>query len=255
MNIYHGDYLHISFEEERNLFVQYWHTSPTHIEDFKKEMLAYTSLYEKHRPAHTLWLQQNFSIDLDEETYVWIEKEVNEPCFAYGNQKCAFVVSADVLAHISVMDSFDTLQSCIIPRHFATEEEARAWLSGTEASNKNMGPSKITYEGLDNEGNAVIKVTNASGDMSRALKHFKKLKDQEAFVHDHWEKYASLTEREKEILKLVSEEHKHQAISEQLFVSIHTVRTHWKNVKNKLGIRSQADLLAYKEAFITKNTH
>lgn len=58
-----------------------------------------------------------------------------------------------------------------------------------------------------------------------------------------------LSDREREVLKLMTAGYGADAISEKLFVSYHTARTHIRNIYRKMDIHSQRDLLdAYEEA-------
>jgi len=56
-----------------------------------------------------------------------------------------------------------------------------------------------------------------------------------------------LTNREYEVLKLVSEEHSNKEIADKLYVSVGTVETHRRNLFQKLGARNMAGLI--KRAF------
>jgi DNA-binding CsgD family transcriptional regulator len=55
----------------------------------------------------------------------------------------------------------------------------------------------------------------------------------------------SLSKREKSVLKLLANGKSHKEIAEELFISIHTVVTHRKNISSKLGIKSTAALAIY----------
>lgn len=55
----------------------------------------------------------------------------------------------------------------------------------------------------------------------------------------------SLTEREKDILKLLVVGKANKEIADKLFISIHTVISHRKNITAKLGIKSAAALAIY----------
>ena len=61
-----------------------------------------------------------------------------------------------------------------------------------------------------------------------------------------------LTSREKEILKLVALGKSNKDIAEDLFLSIHTVKNHLKNILSKLSVgdRTQAAILAIKEKLV-----
>ncbi|WP_394747078.1 response regulator [Spongiimicrobium salis] len=52
-----------------------------------------------------------------------------------------------------------------------------------------------------------------------------------------------LTRREKEVLRLISEEHTNQEISELLFISAKTVESHRNNLIQKMGVRNTAGLI------------
>jgi DNA-binding NarL/FixJ family response regulator len=54
-----------------------------------------------------------------------------------------------------------------------------------------------------------------------------------------------LSSRERQILKLIAEGKTSKEISGFLFISIHTVSNHRKNIKTKLKIRKNADLVKY----------
>lgn len=52
---------------------------------------------------------------------------------------------------------------------------------------------------------------------------------------------AKLSPREKEILELLVKGHSHKAIAKSLFISPHTVRTHLKNIYEKLHVHSKSE--------------
>ncbi len=53
-----------------------------------------------------------------------------------------------------------------------------------------------------------------------------------------------LTDREREVLKLLAEGLSNAAIAERLVVSVHTVRNHIANLSNKLGAHSKLEVLS-----------
>ncbi len=57
--------------------------------------------------------------------------------------------------------------------------------------------------------------------------------------------YSSLTEREREILKLVAEGYTNNQIAERLIISPKTVDTHRTHIMDKLNMHSRAELIKY----------
>jgi two-component system response regulator NreC len=57
--------------------------------------------------------------------------------------------------------------------------------------------------------------------------------------------YSALTEREREILKLVAEGYTNSQIGERLFISPKTVDTHRTHIMDKLNLHSRAELVKY----------
>lgn len=55
----------------------------------------------------------------------------------------------------------------------------------------------------------------------------------------------SLSEREIEVIKLISDGLSNKEIAEKIFLSTHTVNTHRKNIMNKLGIKNTAGIVIY----------
>ena len=65
----------------------------------------------------------------------------------------------------------------------------------------------------------------------------------------------NISEREIEIIRYIAEGFSNQEIADKLFLSVHTVTTHRKNVMNKLGISNTAGLVMYaiREQLISAN--
>ncbi len=64
-------------------------------------------------------------------------------------------------------------------------------------------------------------------------------------VDERAEPYERLTDREKEILKLLTEGYSSRKMSERLCLTVKTVLNHKKNIMDKLGIESSAQLIRY----------
>lgn len=67
----------------------------------------------------------------------------------------------------------------------------------------------------------------------------------EADVGQVRDRYATLTDREREVVQLIAEGHTSPQIAERLFISPRTVDTHRANLMAKLGLSNQAELIRY----------
>ena len=67
--------------------------------------------------------------------------------------------------------------------------------------------------------------------------------DKKALKKSSTSLFPKLSRREKEILKLVMDEHTTAEIAKMLFISTGTVETHRKNINTKLGVRNTAGLV------------
>lgn len=57
--------------------------------------------------------------------------------------------------------------------------------------------------------------------------------------------YDGLTDREREVLRLIAQGHTSQEIADQLYLSIKTVQRHRENMMDKLGLHNRAQLIRY----------
>ena len=57
--------------------------------------------------------------------------------------------------------------------------------------------------------------------------------------------YDSLTDREKQVLKLIAEGYTHKEIADLLTISVKTAIAHQTNINEKLGIHTRADLIKF----------
>ncbi len=85
--------------------------------------------------------------------------------------------------------------------------------------------------------------------MMKTKTQFRRFRKDLNFFEENLEKYLSMTEREKEILKLITEEFTSREIAEKLFISHLTVDTHRKNLIEKLEVKNSLGLAKYSLLF------
>ena len=90
--------------------------------------------------------------------------------------------------------------------------------------------------------NLYFNISNSVNEMGLIGRVFKAFFDPLPKNHLFWQKFQSLTKQEKKILKLLTKGKTSKEISNLLFISSHTVDTHKKNIKRKLGVHRASEL-------------
>lgn len=82
-----------------------------------------------------------------------------------------------------------------------------------------------------------------------AAKVMNYLREQDQFVRKNYLRFSTLTNREREIIKLIVDGQSSYSIAKLLFISVHTVNNHRKNIGKKLNVRSLSELIKFAIAF------
>lgn len=69
------------------------------------------------------------------------------------------------------------------------------------------------------------------------------------FLRDNQQLFNTLSNREKEILRLMVQGHNSSEIAEKLFIAEATAKTHRRNIRNKLNAESNFELVQFAQAF------
>lgn len=105
------------------------------------------------------------------------------------------------------------------------------------------------FHSIDGESTHTLSITFPIGEMERIPNKAEKLLAENEFSREHSERFATLTNREKEVLKLFSEGQSAQEIAGLLNITVDTVNSHKKSIKQKLQISSFYDMTQYAHAF------
>ena len=76
-----------------------------------------------------------------------------------------------------------------------------------------------------------------------------RLLEENNFLRRNAIRFSSLSDRERQVLKLMALGKSATESAEELFISIHTVETHRKNIRQKLEVNSYYELCEYARAF------
>jgi DNA-binding CsgD family transcriptional regulator len=84
---------------------------------------------------------------------------------------------------------------------------------------------------------------------SKVPQRIERVIEMDEFKLKHFKQFQQLTEREKEILALLTEGLNNPSIADRLFISRRTVETHRKNINRKLEIKHYREVVKYALAF------
>lgn len=107
----------------------------------------------------------------------------------------------------------------------------------------------IKIPGTSMLDNKIILLASPIIGMNNVISRVTKALDQDEFISRHYRVFADLTQREKEIITLLTNGRSSAEIADQLFISLHTVSTHRKNIIRKTACKSFAELLRFAIAF------
>ena len=259
MEVYNGPHLIIEYEKDNSRLINTWKSNPLNDAVYRKELLAHLHIAQKIKPFQVIWLIENLTFKPSDATKKWVDENISMPIFKAGFitksqdgfDQVAFVVGHDVLAYIEVMDIFNEHStSGFKPKYFASETEARNWLNDKFNTKNNKGEGSnvaITFKGINDNGNYEFK--GEVSNFSYAINDLKTIIEQYHFMRNNIEKYSSLTPREKETLKLIIKGYTNEQISEKMYISFNTVRTHRNSIWKKLEIKQITDCLRYQYFF------
>ncbi len=75
------------------------------------------------------------------------------------------------------------------------------------------------------------------------------MKDADLFIQKNTERFNSLTDKEKEVIRLVVDGYSNKEIADITFNSIHTISTHRKNINNKISAKNVSSIFKYAYVF------
>lgn len=99
------------------------------------------------------------------------------------------------------------------------------------------------------EAAQLLTIANPVNGIGTAVNKVHKALSDDNFIAKHYRKFALLSKREKEIIRLLCEGLSSLAVAERLFISKYTVDTHRKNICRKLEVDSFAGLVRFAVAF------
>lgn len=103
----------------------------------------------------------------------------------------------------------------------------------------------------DDDGQPLLAITTSLpvDPRQHVTPRINRLLEETTFVKTHQQLFETLTEREREVLRLLAMSCSAAEIAGQLVISVHTVETHRKNLRKKLRIGTAYELNRFASAF------
>ena len=101
----------------------------------------------------------------------------------------------------------------------------------------------------NNVENKLVLLSSPVVGMSNVIARVTRALDQDSYIRKHYRKFSELTPREKEIIALLANGRSSAEIADRLFIALHTVSTHRRNIIRKIECGTFAELLRFAMAF------
>ena len=115
--------------------------------------------------------------------------------------------------------------------------------------NWHMSSIKILAHNEENKPLLSITIAFPINAMHHMTAKASRLLEENNFLRNNFHQFTKLSKRERDILKFIALGTSSADTAEALFISQHTVETHRKNIRQKLGMPSFFDLSQYARAF------
>ena len=99
------------------------------------------------------------------------------------------------------------------------------------------------------EKNVILSLAQPMGAIGPIARKLSRILEEEAFMREHSHRYERLTDREREVIRLLGKGYTNPQIADRLFISRKTVEQHRKNINSKLDIKTFVDVIKYVQAF------
>ena len=246
MHLYKSKYLKI--DKQGDLMVQQWTSDLLSVEDYKDELCKFKELFYKIKPKQLLWDNKCCKLEIPDSLDGWMGKEILVPIYKSGLKEMVLTVPEHTAVHLSIAKSLDKGSSILRPIYFLEREEAEMYTT----FQKSVPEEAETIVNCTVDKNQALFDVNLKvfpNQLPKVLSALKQLELDRQFMAMHRKNYESLTNQELKIFKLIAQGCKNLEIAHKLFIEESSVKTHRKNIKQKLKIKTYLDIYLYAKCF------
>ena len=243
MTIYQSKFLTIF--KERDTMTQSWTEALLDVEDYKSELCKFMNFFYKFRPKELIIDVKKCKLVIPETLDTWMAEHVLIPISKKGIKKLAFTIAENSAVHLAIATSLDKAKPIIQSSYFSNLDEAKSHFK----LKKDVKPPKFECQTNASTDSIEIDLNIDSNDLPRFLTSMKQIESDNQFLQDHMDQYNTLTFREIEVLKLIARGNTNKQIGQELFIEESSVKSHRKNIKQKLNITSLFDISEFARCF------
>tara|TARA_B100001167_G_scaffold42405_1_gene24134 strand:- start:3360 stop:4043 length:684 start_codon:yes stop_codon:yes gene_type:complete len=226
--------------------IQEWSDSPLSETYFKQELKQFLKQFKIHKPRGALWILENLNLEISEDLYDWVEKNILEPLYKAGLRKLASTVPQEKFVYLSIINSVQKVGLVLKPNFFMCRQKALNFLNDTENSDE----TEFNYQVSESDQIGEIILEMGYNQLPKVIQQLDKLNSQLKFNGTNQSNFDQLSFRELEIFKSIAQGKSNKSIAKKLFLSEGTIATHRKSIIKKLNIKSATDWQRYADAFL-----
>ncbi|MBV7532434.1 response regulator transcription factor [Chitinophaga sp. sic0106] len=233
----------VNLYEKSKVICTSWNTCET-AEEYITGIKDFHALYWKIKPKHTLWYNENCSFDIPADLQAWTDSFLNATAVNAGfDGKVAIVIGDNMLHLLSLASLFEESTTNLAPRFFRHREEALPWLEKKTQLQPVLPPTIKVKSLMDGKSEISLEINSEA--LNEYIFLLNRLLKSSIFKMGHAEQFIRLSAREKEVFQQIVRGCTNPAIAKALYISIDTVKTHRKNIMQKLRCRNVQELLQY----------
>ncbi|RAJ82319.1 regulatory LuxR family protein [Chitinophaga dinghuensis] len=237
------DSISVDLYEKSRILSTSWNACNT-AEEYTAGIKNFHEIWYRVGPKHALWHNQNCQFVLTPELQAWTDQFLNVDAAQKGfDGRVAILVGDNMLHQLSLANMLEEGQAQLSTRFFAHVEEALPWLERKTVGKPVSAPA-IRVKSLT-PGQMELKLEIDSEALNEYIFLLNRMLKSSLFKMTHAENYQSLSTRERDVFQLIVRGYTNPMISRQLFISIDTVKTHRRNIMQKLHCRNVQELLQY----------
>jgi len=244
MTLFESEVLIVNHFEQNNLLHSKWKRDPT-AEEFISSIKDFKPIADR-TPFHTsLWNLTNLDFIIPPGLQSWIDEFLNVPTVKKRpGVQAAFVISRNLMAQLSANEIMEKGTAGLIPQYYIDDNHAVNTICSHKKPTLSQ-PAKQHASHATTDSQISFHVEIDAGDTKTYMDLMRFYNNNKGLFKAVNKRVGSLTDREKEICRLILKGLGNQEIADTLIIAFETVKTHRKNIFRKLGCHKPVEMAIY----------